>query len=193
MSETPLSLIDRVRHNGDDASWAELVQLYTPFLQRWAAKCQIQSSDCNDLVQDVLMAVHQNIRSFEHSGRNGAFRAWLRSILVHRISNYWRKQKKAAVGQGGSDFQDLLQTLSDPNSNLSQLWEREHDAVVLAHLLERVRLRFTSTSFEAFQRTALRGESAAQVAADLKISMNAVLVAKSRILSELRRQSQTLM
>ncbi|WP_040764486.1 RNA polymerase sigma factor [Novipirellula maiorica] len=192
MSETPLSLIDRVRFSGDDASWAELVELYTPFLQRWAAKFQIQSSDCNDLVQDVLMTVHQNVNSFEHSGRSGAFRAWLRSILVHRISNYWRKRKNAAVGQGGSDFHDLLQTMSDPNSNLSQLWEREHDAFVLAHLLDRVRVRFTPTSFEAFHRTALRGESAAQVAADLKISVNAVFVAKSRILSELRRQSQTL-
>lgn len=192
MSETSLGLIDRVRHDGDEASWAELAQLYTPLLQRWAAKCQIQASDRNDLVQEVLMAVHQSVRSFEHSGRTGAFRAWLRSILTHRISNYWRARKNAAVGQGGSDFHDLLQNLSDPNSNLSQLWDQERDAVVLAHLIERVSVGFAPTSVEAFKRTALRGEPASRVAADLKISVNAVCVAKSRILSELRRQADNL-
>lgn len=193
MSETSLSLIDRVRHSGDEASWEELAQLYTPLLQRWAAKSQIQPSDCNDLVQEVLMAVHQSVDSFEHSGRTGAFRAWLRSILIHRISNYWRTRRNAAVGQGGSDFHDFLQNLSDPTSDLSQLWDREHDATVLAHLIERVSVGFSPTSVEAFKRTALRGESAARVAADLEISVNAVFVAKSRILSELRRQAHNFM
>ena len=36
------------------------------------------------------MVIIREMPQFEHSGRKGAFRNWLRVITVHRLRGYWR-------------------------------------------------------------------------------------------------------
>ncbi len=52
--------------------------------------------------------------------------------------------------------------------------------------LDQVRAEFEDRSWQAFWRVAVDGRRAADVAAELKISVNAVYVARSRILRRLR-------
>jgi RNA polymerase sigma-70 factor (ECF subfamily) len=82
MDKTSLSLLQRVCDESDSESWQTLADLYTPLLQRWLRRYGLQSSDADDLVQDVLMAVAQDLPKFQHTGRSGAFRAWLRGIVA---------------------------------------------------------------------------------------------------------------
>lgn len=193
MPETSLSLLERAQRHEDDAAWTDLVTVYTPLLHRWMHRYALQECDAQDLVQEVMLVVHRELGSFQHAGRTGAFRAWLRTILLHRLQDYWRRSKQRESPTGGSDFQDRLQQLADPASNLSKLWDREHDAHVLRGLLRRIERRFTPASLEAFQRVVLHGESIAQVAEDLGLSVNAVCIAKSRVLRELRREADGLL
>jgi DNA-directed RNA polymerase specialized sigma24 family protein len=41
-------------------------------------------SDADDLAQEVMLVIVREMPHFEHSGRKGAFRNWLRMITVHR-------------------------------------------------------------------------------------------------------------
>ncbi len=59
-------------------------------------------------------------------------------------------------------------------------------------LLDLVRPAFSNTSWTAFELLAIHGRSAADVAAQLGVSPNAVLVAKSRILRRLREEAEEL-
>ena len=92
-------------------------------------------------------------------------------------------------GQGGSDIQLRLAQLDDPSSEMSQLWNQQHDFRVAQQLLRQVEAEFTVQTWAAFTRLAIDGQRAGDVAAELGISTNAVFVAKSRVLSRSRRKA----
>jgi RNA polymerase sigma-70 factor (ECF subfamily) len=82
--------------------------------------------------------------------------------------------------------------LEDPDSGLSRLWDEEHDRHVLRRLMELIEHEFSPAAWQAFRRVGLSGEGAAAVAADLGMTVNAVLLAKSRVLRRLRQEARGL-
>jgi RNA polymerase sigma-70 factor (ECF subfamily) len=185
--ETSVSLLERLAGAPTDADWRRLYDLYQPLLRAWITRAGVAASDVEDLVQDVLVVVVRKITGFEWRGQ-GAFRAWLRTILAHRVRDYFRRQQYLPTATGDSDFQRRLNELESPDSALSRLWDREHDEHVATSLMQRVRGDFAPTTWLAFVRHALEGEPAAQVAEDLGLSLNSVLLAKSRVLKRLRQE-----
>jgi RNA polymerase sigma-70 factor (ECF subfamily) len=190
MAETSISLLDRLRDQPDDASWRRLVKLYEPLLRSWLGRYVLQPADIDDLVQDVLAVVVQELPQFQHNRRTGAFRRWLRTILVNRLRPFWRaRQSRPEAG----DTNQMLEDLADPDSGLSRLWDEEHDRHVLGRLLELIRDEFTRPTWEAFLRVTLQGKDEEEVAAELGLSVHAVFVAKSRVLCRLRREAEGLL
>jgi hypothetical protein len=43
--------------------------------------------------QEVLGVLVQELPYFRHDLSRGAFRRWLRTITVNRLSEFWRKQR----------------------------------------------------------------------------------------------------
>ena len=191
MNETSLSLLNRIRHSPESESWNRLVELYSPLLRLWLRKYDVQNSDADDLVQEVLLAVSKDLAKFEHAGP-GAFRGWLKAVLVNRLRNFWRSRDRRPQARGDSDIDERLTQLDDPASEMSQIWNRQHDQYVLRQLLAQVEPQFAPTSWQAFCKVALQGQKPDVVAAELKISLNAVFIAKSRVLSKLRQEAEGL-
>jgi RNA polymerase sigma-70 factor (ECF subfamily) len=186
--ETSVSLLGRLAGTPSDDDWRRLDDLYQPLLRAWMARAGVPASDVDDLVQEVLLVVFREIAGFERRGR-GAFRAWLRMILAHRVRDYFRRQKYRPIATGDSDFQGRLDELESPDSALSRLWDREHDEHVAASLMQRVRGDFAPVTWQAFRRHVLEGEPAVQIAETLGLSLNSVLLAKSRVLKRLRQEA----
>ncbi len=86
----------------------------------------------------------------------------------------------------------MLEELVDPRSGLSQFWDRQHDRHVLHSLLEAVQAEFAEPTWTAFRRLALDGAPSREVAAELDTTVNAVLIAKSRVLTRLREEARGL-
>src|SRR5262249_28408720 len=106
----------------------------------------------------------------------------------HRVRDYFRGQNYRPTATGDSDFLRRLDELESPDSALSRLWDREHDEHVAAALLRRVQGDFATPTWQAFHRHVLEGEPATQVAEELGLSVNSVLLAKSRVLKRLRQE-----
>jgi RNA polymerase sigma factor (sigma-70 family) len=192
MEDTSLSLLARLRQSADNGAWNRLVQLYAPLLRAWLRRYDVQASDADDLVQEVLLAIAKDLNSFDHGGRPGAFRSWLRAILVNRLRHFWRARGRRPQARGGSDFERRLDQLEDPTSEMSQLWNREHDQHVAARLLALAEPYFAPNTWKAFRRVALEGARPDAVAQELDMSLNAVFIAKSRVLSRLRQEAEGL-
>ena len=187
--ETSVSLLERLAGAPTDGDWRRLDDLYRPLLRAWVARAGVAASDVDDLVQDVLLVVVRKISGFERRGK-GAFRTWLRTILANKMGDYFRKQKHLPTATGDSDFLRRLDELESPDSALSRLWDREHDEHVLAEAIKRVQGQgdFKTVTWEAFRRHVRKGEPAVEVAKALDLSLNSVLLAKSRVLKRLRQE-----
>ena len=186
--ETSVSLLGRLAGRPSDDDWRRLDDLYRPLLRAWMARAGVPASDVDDLVQDVLFVVVREVAGFERRCK-GAFRAWLRTILAHRVRDYFRGQKYRPTATGDSDFLRRLDELESPDSALSRLWDREHDEHVAASLMIRVQGDFEPATWQAFRRHVQEGQPAGQVAEALGLSLNSVLLAKSRVLKRLRQEA----
>lgn len=189
MHETSLSLLERLRHSPENESWNRLSELYTPLILAWLRRYEVQDSDARDLVQEVLLAVSTDLGKFEHRGQPGAFRGWLKAILVNRLRKFWRARDRRPQPRGDSDWDTRLAQLDDPSSAISQIWNREHDQYVLRQLMVLVEPHFEPQTWKAFCRVALEGEKPEVVAQQMGISRNAVCLAKSRALRRLRQEA----
>jgi RNA polymerase sigma-70 factor, ECF subfamily len=181
---TSVSLIDQACA-GQPAAWQRLVSLYAPLLRSWLTTAGLQPADRDDLSQRVLEILVRQLPRFEHNGRPGAFRAWLRGITVNLLREHWRNRPQA-----GTD--SVLEQLADPAGSLSRLWDEQHDRHVLRALMEQVRPEFSAARWQAFCRVSLDGVPARVAAEELGMSVNAVLIARSRILARLRQEAEGL-
>jgi RNA polymerase sigma-70 factor, ECF subfamily len=190
---TSLSLLQRLQSEPQPADWRRFVEIYEPLLRSWLRRKEVLAHDSDDLVQNVMTVVVRRLADFDHNGRMGAFRTWLRTITFHCLKEHWRSLKGHPAGAGGSNIQSIISELEDPGSHLSQLWNAEHDRHVMRKLLEELRGEFEASTWLAFERFALQGRPAADVAQELGLTANAVFIAKSRVLARLRKESSGLL
>lgn len=193
MSETSASLLERLGSRSDADAWQRLADIYTPLLRGWLRRYDVQDADADDLIQETLLYVAREVPSFRHNGHTGAFRSWLRTVLVFRLRKFWQTRQRGPAPAGGTDVLDRINELEDPASGLSRLWDRQHDEQLARALLQLIRPRFEEQTWQAFCRTVLEGEKPAVVAERLSMSPNAVCAARCRVLSHLRRAGSGLL
>jgi RNA polymerase sigma-70 factor, ECF subfamily len=192
MAATRQSLLLRAS-KGDEGAWQDLCELYRPLIAGWLRRQSVPEADIDDLVQEIFLAVVRGLPSFSHSGRRGAFRSWLRTIASNYSCDYWRSPARRTAASGDDAAQSALGLLEDPDSPLNRYWDEEHDRYVLRCLFEAVELEFEPATVRAFQLVALDGVSGARAADEVGISLTAVYIAKSRVLSRLRELAEGLL
>jgi RNA polymerase sigma-70 factor (ECF subfamily) len=191
MNGTRHSLLLRAQ-TGEENAWKDLTDLYRPLILGWLNRQGVPARDLEDLSQEVLLSVVRHLPTFEHSGRRGAFRSWLRTIVCSRTADYWRGTGAGTLASGGSGAVAALQQIEDPDSDLNRQWDEEHDRYVLDCLLDLVEQEFEPTTLRAFRRLALDGASGAETAEELGLSVATVYVAKSRVLQRIRQEAEGL-
>jgi RNA polymerase sigma-70 factor (ECF subfamily) len=191
MNETRQSLLIRAQ-TGEADAWKDLTDLYRPLILAWLYRQGVPAGDLEDLSQDVLLSVVKQLATFEHSGRPGAFRSWLRTIVCRRATDYWRAVAASTPAGGGVVATASLHQIAAPDSDLNRQWDEEHDRYVLGRLLDLVGEEFEPDTLQAFRRLALEGARGEEVAAELGMSIGAVYVAKSRVLRRIRREAEGL-
>lgn len=192
MSETSASLLEDLREHADPRSWRRLMDIYWPLVYGWLRQRGLQHDDAEDLGQDVLHVLMRELPSFRYDRNRGSFRGWLRTITANRLRNFRRKDRARLVSLDGTDWSRLGGELEDPASQLSLQWDQEHDRFVARRLLEAIECEFEPTTWQAFRRVAYDGDKPAVVANDLGVSINAVFIAKSRVLRRLRDKMREL-
>ena len=179
MDSTSDSLLERVKRPTESAAWDRLVQLYAPLLYGWARRMGLQDSDAADLVQDVFVLLVRKLPEFEYE-QGKSFRAWLRTVLV----NKWRDRPPAL--RSLADAGDSL--LVDGEGGRAAEEEADYRRYVIGRALQLLEPEFSTGTWKAFTAYAIHDRPAAEVARQLGISPNMVYLAKSRVVSRLRRE-----
>jgi RNA polymerase sigma-70 factor (ECF subfamily) len=183
---TSLSLLERLKNPADDEAWRRFHDCYGPLLRRWMQGRGVNANDADDLQQEIMQVAMAELPTFEHNGRPGALRNWLKQVTANRMRTFWRRQNRQAAARGGSDYAAIAEQLADPSSELSALWDEEYRHTVCTRLLEVVSEEFQRHTIEAFRRVAIEGQTAADVAQALQLTPNAVRIAQSRVMRRMR-------
>jgi RNA polymerase sigma-70 factor (ECF subfamily) len=176
MNTTSMSLLDRLKQPAAQESWARFVNLYTPLLFYWARRLGLQDSDAADLVQDVFALLVKKLPQLNYNA-DLSFRGWLRTVMY----NQWRKQRAARMHTAAG-----LSGVAEPEP--SDLGEVEFRQQLTVRALQLMQAEFQPTTWRACWETVVCGRAGADVARELGISVNAVYLARSRVLRRLRQE-----
>jgi RNA polymerase sigma-70 factor (ECF subfamily) len=182
MHTTSVSLLERLRRPTDAQAWARFVALYTPLLLYWARKAGLAQQDAADLVQDVFTLLVQKLPEFTYD-KGKSFRGWLRTVVLNKWRDRARRRSVPVVDAGEADLSEL-----DVPDGLAEFWDAEHRQRLVARGLEIMQAEFQPTTWKACWEHVAQGRPAAEVAAELGISENAVYIARSRVLRRLREE-----
>ncbi len=180
MQPTPVSLLQRLRQPGDGAAWSQFVRLYTPLLYAWARRAGLSEADAADLLQDVFAALLRELPGFAYQP-DKSFRAWMRTVLLNRWRALRRRRSPQPVPPGQLDG---LPGAADPDLP----GEAEERRELVRRALALIEGDFAPATWQAFRQFAVAGRPAAEVAAELGLTVNAVYLARSRVLRRLREQ-----
>ena len=178
MHTTPPSLLEQLRRPDDQRAWRRFVDLYTPLLFYWARRVGLQESDAADLVQEVFALLVRKLPDFAYD-RDKGFRNWLRTVLMNKWREIGRRHALPTAGavpeQAGPDA-------------VAALAEEEFRRRLAVRALELMKAEFQPATWKACWEHAAIGRTAADVAAELGMSVNAVYLATSRVLRRLRQE-----
>ncbi len=174
---TSISLLERLKQPAAQDSWARFVDLYTPLLFYWARRLGLQETDAADLVQEVFAVLVQTLPRFIYKP-DQSFRGWLRTVL----HNKWRKKraKLPATSAGLPGVADR-----EPAADIG---EAEFQQQLTIRALQLMQAEFQPSTWKACWETVVCGRAPVDVARELGISVNAVYLARSRVLRRLRQE-----
>jgi RNA polymerase sigma-70 factor (ECF subfamily) len=186
-SGTRISLLGRLRRDpANQAAWEELVEHYGGKVYAWCRKWGLQEADARDVTQNVLLKLAQKLKDFTYDPSR-SFRAWLKTLTHHALSDFRDGRPRAGLGSGDSDVARMLDSV-EARADLSQQLEQEFDRELLEEAMTRVRLRVAPQTWEAFRLTALEGLSGAEAAERIPMQVAQVFVAKRRVQKMLQEE-----
>lgn len=149
--------------DGDAAAHSTLLRAITPLLRAFfARRMPDDAGDIEDLVQEVLIAVHTRRSSFD---RDRAFTPWLYSIARHKLVDHFRHTVRHQPIEG---LEEIL---------VAEGFEQSSNA---AMDIDRLLARLPAKHARAIRATRVNGLSVAEVAAQTGWTVSDVKVSAHR-------------
>lgn len=188
-THTSVTLLGRLRRfPTDQTAWSQFVERYGRKILAWCRQWNLQEADSEDVTQTVLLKLADKMKTFDYD-ETRSFRAWLKTVAWHVLSDYCDSRKAVAVG--GDQTIELLGNLK-ARDDLVQRLDEEFDRELFEEAAGRVKQRVTPKTWEAFERTAIQGQTGSEVGAALGMKVATVFVARSKVQKLLQEEVQKL-
>jgi RNA polymerase sigma-70 factor, ECF subfamily len=181
MLTTSPTLLERLRQPSDGQAWRRFVDLYAPLILYWANRQGFQDADAEDLAQQVLIKLLGLLPTYER-GNAQSFRGWLSTVCRHLCHDY--RRRRATRPMPGADGLSAIKDSVVP----SEIEERDHSLFLVHRVLELIRRDFSDQTWAAFTEVMIKGRDVEVVASELGMTVNAVYMARHRVLTRLRRE-----
>lgn len=192
--ETRKSLLFRVK-NGDEFSWNEFYELYSPLIRLHGGDFNLNEEEKDELVQKVMCEIFQkDILSkysidqvpedvvYKHDPNvKGRFRHYMRAIIGNHARAMFKKRNSSAVSIDDPDMPDVFS-----EEDISRKYEEEYRMLVLNDALKELKNKVESKTFAAFEMCALQNRPPKEVAEFLNISIESVYTNRSRCVKTLK-------
>jgi RNA polymerase sigma-70 factor (ECF subfamily) len=181
MEEHHDSLLERLRRCGSRADWDRFVDLYSPLLQHWARRLSFRE-EAADLVQDVLILVMQKLPSITGEGER-SFLGWMRTVM----RNHSRDLARRAATRECATESAAVEAVGHEN-NVDEFVETESRNLLIRRALQIMQSDFEPSTWRACWESVAEDRPAADVAAELGVSVDVVYAANYRVIRRLRAE-----
>lgn len=178
---TQVSLLQQLQNKQDSVAWSKFVHLYTPLVYQWVADLGLREPDQSDVVQEVFVVLLGKVSTFQYDGSK-SFRGWLRTITINKARDAHRKSKRA------TEPKFLAQIEMAQENDHEMLTQNEYRDHLAKSALSLMRKYFSDTTWRACWEHVAQGKPAKVVADELGISINAVYLARGRVLRRLKQE-----
>ena len=169
---------------GNEGRWARFYRDYAPFLEDFVSrKFPLAHEDAEEIVSDTLIDIAKMMPTYRYDkAKKGAFHSLLAKIAQNKAIDRLRKLKRTA--------EELAKFAAEPITLSEEDWRREIYNAALRRVMADVSIQ-ESTKI-AFRRHVQLGESAAEVAADLGLEVNALYQIKNRMKEKIAAEVESL-
>lgn len=186
LPDTQYSLLARLSDPQDREAWEQFIDIYRPVIYRLARGKGLQDADAQDLAQQVLISVSAAIPDWQRTSDHTRFRHWLKKVVRNAALNaLTRGQGKHLLG--GTSLLNAVSEEGNLHAELEQQIDAEHRREVFRKASTIVQQQVQAATWQAFQLSAIQNLSVEKVAAETGLSIGAVYIARSRVLSRLRQ------
>ena len=151
---------------GNEGRWARFYRDYAPFLEDFVSrKFPLSHEDAEEIVSDTLIDIARMMPTYRYDkAKKGAFHSLLAKIAQNKSIDRMRKLKRTA--------EELKKFAAEPIALSEEDWRREIYNAALRRVMADASIQDPTKI--AFRRHVQLGESAAEVAADLGLEVNAL-------------------
>ena len=181
---TRQTLLLKIRDQYDDSAWEEFIKFYRPYIYRVIQNLQVNTSDREDVIQEVMLIAWKKLPEFEYDNSKGRFRSWLCTVARRTFIAMEDKKRKGEVFEDSLINEQLTQGIDCEIEELSRKEWQRHVAEMAWHNVSK---KFDTQVTEAFKRLA-SGEKGEDVAQELGLSQNSVYVYKKRVQAALQKE-----
>ena len=169
---------------GNEGRWARFYRDYAPFLEDFVSrKFPPAHEDAEEIVSDTLIDIAKLMPTYRYDkAKKGAFHSLLAKIAQNKAIDRLRKLKRTA--------EELEKFAAEPVALSEEDWRREIYNAALRRVMADASIQ-ESTKI-AFRRHVQLGESAAEVAADLGLEVNALYQIKNRMKEKIAAEVESL-
>lgn len=183
-TKTTTRLLDALHETDNAPLWAQIDARYRPVIAALARRLGLNDSDAEEVAQQTLSEFVRAYGEGRYDRTKGRLSSWILGIAHHTTLRSLRGTRYAAKGVG----QTALSEIPD-ESALRSIWTDERDRSILSQAMGLLRSEsgVDDRTLLAFELVALRGVPVGEAAAQTKMSVDQVYVAKSRIVKRLRQ------
>ena len=114
------------------------------------------------------------------------------TIVRNQLRKFLAGPQRLVQGTGDTAVQNLLDELPTREDEQEAVWEEEFERRLFTCAAEQIRGDFREATWQAFWQTGVEGKAAKDVAARLGLTVAAVYLAKSRVMTRLKEQIRLL-
>lgn len=189
--DTRASLILRLPRATDADAWREFVDIYEPFIYRFARRNGFQDADARELVQNVLVAVVKAVGRWQAEPHRARFHTWLFTIARNQLLDSLARKRRNPVRSGSTSVSDMLDQFAAPDDVAEQL-AGEHRRTLFRWAAARIKRTVREATWQAFWLTTVEQRPIEETAQTLGLTVGAVYLARSRVLARLREEVRLL-
>jgi RNA polymerase sigma factor (sigma-70 family) len=168
------SLLSRLKNFSDQGSWTDFFETYCPLIYNAARKRALSQYECEEVVQNTMVAVFRHIAEFKRDPNRGSFRTWLFHLTHSKIVDQVRRRRT-------NDLQ--LDDLNVPpvQPELEREWEGEWRLRIAEEAFRRVSQSANPRTLQVFATVTIQGREPRDAAKLLGMSLPRIYLANFRI------------